>query len=45
MAVKSLCAEFGLTPSARGRIELPDVGGQGDGYEEYLNRGPAAKRS
>ena len=45
LAVKAMCAEFGLTPSSRGRIELPDAGpGSGDSYEEFLNRGPASKR-
>lgn len=42
--IKTLCAEFGLTPSARSRmrVELPKA--EKDEYEEYRKRGPAARR-
>lgn len=40
--IKTLCAEFGLTPSARTRMEVPDFGGGGpaketDEFEDFLN--------
>jgi P27 family predicted phage terminase small subunit len=34
--VRQFCAEFGLTPSARSRMDLPDSGGGGDARERYL---------
>lgn len=35
--VKSFCAEFGLTPSSRGRMTLPDRRGLEDPMEKALN--------
>ncbi|MCZ8518874.1 phage terminase small subunit P27 family [Paenibacillus caseinilyticus] len=35
--VKAFCTEFGLTPSARGRMRLPS-GGEEDEFEDYLRR-------
>lgn len=37
--VKTFCAEFGLTPSSRSRMSLPNEKGDVDPFEEYLNRG------
>ena len=44
MAIKAMCAEFGLTPSARSRmrVKLPEA--EKDEYEEYRKRGQASRK-
>lgn len=39
LLVKTFCVEFGLTPSARGRMLLPGSKGEEDPFEEFLSRG------
>jgi P27 family predicted phage terminase small subunit len=36
--LKAFAAEFGLTPSSRGRLSLPEVQGE-DPFDSYLKRG------
>jgi len=38
-AIKAMCAEFGLTPSARSRIRVKLPGNEQDPYEEFRSRG------
>lgn len=37
--IKAFCAEFGLTPSARGRMTMPGKKEEADPLEEFLSRG------
>ncbi len=39
--IKSFCAEFGLTPSSRSRMQVPGVKDEPDEYEEFRRRGKA----
>lgn len=41
--IKAFCAEFGLTPSSRSRMSLPEKREE-DEFEEFLHRGTAAKK-
>jgi P27 family predicted phage terminase small subunit len=41
--IRSLLGEFGLTPSSRTRISLPELA-EVDEFEEFLNRGKETKR-
>ncbi len=40
--MRSLCAEFGMTPSSRGRMNVPGEKTPDD-FEEFLSRGSAGK--
>ncbi len=42
--IRAFCAEFGLTPSSRGRMSLPEQKEE-DEFEEFLRRGKAKKPS
>lgn len=38
--IKSFCAEFGLTPSSRGRMQVPGMDAEAeDEFDEFLNTG------
>lgn len=37
--VRAFCAEFGLTPSARGRMQTPGEQKEADPFEEFLSNG------
>ncbi len=45
MAIKAMCAEFGLTPSARSRIRVDLPKQQADEYEEYRKRGQTQRKA
>ena len=36
--IKSLCVEFGMTPSSRGRIQVPGLDEKEDEMQRYLSR-------
>jgi P27 family predicted phage terminase small subunit len=41
--MKVYMTEFGLTPSSRGRMNLPEAQTEEDPFESYLNRGSGGK--
>lgn len=43
LVIKQFCSEFGLTPSSRGRINLPAKQDEEDPFEEFLRRATTKK--
>ena len=41
--VKAFCAEFGLTPSSRNRMQTPEKEKESDPFEEFLKNGSKKK--
>lgn len=42
--IRAFCIEFGLTPSARARMTVPEAKREEDPFEEFLSRGQAKGR-